>query len=1000
MAKSDNPRREDKSKANAAQQEAARQERKYNEFLRQQERISKDLDRLDAQLAAEKRIQDVRLELTSSSKETSLFLRGQLERQEKVIIEQIKKLIETKQSQNANLIQNYYKLILETYQKSEGQNTEYLQQVSIPILKQTIADIKQLDTKILPKETTDPILKVAETALASLQLRANVLSRITAAVTGRVGKTLFEGGKQILKTAAEGAAQESTLFRVLKRGFEIAQSTKKPSGFTEEYQKLQRQKAIRDFQIKRLQQIQQQNRPKTTEKPSTPSMQSTGLLSASGQEIIKTTGGESDITYSTAPSRRIFESLTPGASVDVPTSTRVFQEIKSILQVHTGLLEKINSTLASSLGFEKQKYNQALIATEESQFESQPTYGGATATRLEQVATREGGGFLSRFLETLTGTVGGNIITSIGNAILTNLLKLAKSPLTYAGLFALGYGLESHRLSEIEKQAIEEGTKKAQDLGIPPGQLDAYVQEYAQKAVKEAAEKKEEKISRIRSAGIGLTTGLDPYFSPNYVEKLSQIRAENLRKFGQVTEPPISLFEDSRLVSRTTTVPAEVSTNIVDEFGRPAVLKPEQKIVTQAFEEITDDAAKAARAAENAKLAEKSLETATKVSSKARMAGQVLGKLAGPLQALGAAMEGLDRIKQGQSVEQAAVGTGANIGFSYLGAELAVGLGGMAAGALAGAGLIATAPAWLTVAGGIALAAGGAYAGGKFANWLTDSYYESEDPENKISSSDPAKDQDLLDLIAKSEGADYNTSFGNGILRPEGSDRNAKPLTQMTLQEIAQLQDKMLRDPDQPNRSRPTSALGRYQIIKSTLFGLRGTADKPESGSLAELLGLKSTDKFDEKLQDRLAMVLINRRRLAAEKMGQTAQEKNAAFFQQLQLEWESFKVSPTAKQNLATYIQRKPMQATGAVASGVTPSTFASMFGDTTQQTRQQTTQGLTFPSTPQGSTNQPIVFNNNNYVMPQNNMFGNLGGSRGTEEVRSPVLKDFLTGRTVAVQ
>lgn len=102
----------------------------------------------------------------------------------------------------------------------------------------------------------------------------------------------------------------------------------------------------------------------------------------------------------------------------------------------------------------------------------------------------------------------------------------------------------------------------------------------------------------------------------------------------------------------------------------------------------------------------------------------------------------------------------------------------------------------------------------------------------------------MLDLIGTTEGTDkgrgYNETLGYGKFT--GGDRN---LVVMSLDDIDKLQSQMLADPSNTFNS---SALGRYQITRTTLRGLR---DK---------LGLKGTDTFDPAMQDRLAEELLRQR--------------------------------------------------------------------------------------------------------------------------------------------
>lgn len=102
----------------------------------------------------------------------------------------------------------------------------------------------------------------------------------------------------------------------------------------------------------------------------------------------------------------------------------------------------------------------------------------------------------------------------------------------------------------------------------------------------------------------------------------------------------------------------------------------------------------------------------------------------------------------------------------------------------------------------------------------------------------------MLDLIGRSEGTDkgrgYNETLNYGAYT--GGDVN---LVGMTLDQIEALQTKMLNNRRNKLRS---SALGRYQIIRTTLRTMR------------EQLGLTGREKFDVEMQDRLACYLLGQR--------------------------------------------------------------------------------------------------------------------------------------------
>lgn len=101
---------------------------------------------------------------------------------------------------------------------------------------------------------------------------------------------------------------------------------------------------------------------------------------------------------------------------------------------------------------------------------------------------------------------------------------------------------------------------------------------------------------------------------------------------------------------------------------------------------------------------------------------------------------------------------------------------------------------------------------------------------------DPTTYQPLLQLIAQAESRDnYNAYFGNPA-------NTSLKLTDMTLAEVLAWQA------DYVQSGSPSDAVGRYQIISTTLQDLTAQLD------------LDSTTKFDRHLQDRLAITLLERR--------------------------------------------------------------------------------------------------------------------------------------------
>lgn len=95
---------------------------------------------------------------------------------------------------------------------------------------------------------------------------------------------------------------------------------------------------------------------------------------------------------------------------------------------------------------------------------------------------------------------------------------------------------------------------------------------------------------------------------------------------------------------------------------------------------------------------------------------------------------------------------------------------------------------------------------------------------------------ELLNTIAKVESKNnYNAHFGN-------ADNASIQFTSMTVGEVLIWQKQFV------EQGSPSSAVGRYQFINSTLRGLMNE------------LGIDESVKFDAPLQDRLAVALLERR--------------------------------------------------------------------------------------------------------------------------------------------
>lgn len=127
----------------------------------------------------------------------------------------------------------------------------------------------------------------------------------------------------------------------------------------------------------------------------------------------------------------------------------------------------------------------------------------------------------------------------------------------------------------------------------------------------------------------------------------------------------------------------------------------------------------------------------------------------------------------------------------------------------------------------------------------------------------------MLDLIGKTEGTDkgdgYNETLAYGKFT--GGDVN---LTGMTLGEIDRLQTNMLAHPDNNWNS---SAIGRYQIVRTTLRGLKSE------------MGYSDSTLFTPAVQDAMANKLLDRRGLTSWQNGKIS---DAQFMNNLSKEWAS----------------------------------------------------------------------------------------------------------------
>ena len=134
--------------------------------------------------------------------------------------------------------------------------------------------------------------------------------------------------------------------------------------------------------------------------------------------------------------------------------------------------------------------------------------------------------------------------------------------------------------------------------------------------------------------------------------------------------------------------------------------------------------------------------------------------------------------------------------------------------------------------------------------------------------SDPT--QALLDRIALGEGADpkklkaqekygigstpYDMVYAYGsALAPD------KPVTEMTMKELESYQRKLIAATKGKVKGTKlgTSAVGKYQVIKTSLFGAGGTAANPKKNSWADKLDLKEDTIYTPEVQEKIGFLAL-----------------------------------------------------------------------------------------------------------------------------------------------
>lgn len=153
---------------------------------------------------------------------------------------------------------------------------------------------------------------------------------------------------------------------------------------------------------------------------------------------------------------------------------------------------------------------------------------------------------------------------------------------------------------------------------------------------------------------------------------------------------------------------------------------------------------------------------------------------------------------------------------------------------------------------------------------LTDDDMGLPDDDNYMGVLDDGPTQDLLDRIALGEGADpkklkaqnkygigateYDMVYGYGsALAPD------KPITEMTMKELEAYQRKLIAATKGKVKgtSKGTSAVGKYQVIKTSLFGKNGTAANPQKDSWADKLGLTEDTVYTPAIQEKIGFLAL-----------------------------------------------------------------------------------------------------------------------------------------------
>jgi LysM repeat protein len=173
--------------------------------------------------------------------------------------------------------------------------------------------------------------------------------------------------------------------------------------------------------------------------------------------------------------------------------------------------------------------------------------------------------------------------------------------------------------------------------------------------------------------------------------------------------------------------------------------------------------------------------------------------------------------------------------------------------------------------------------------------------------------QQLLDRIALGEGADpkklqrqakhnIGTTEYDMVYNYGDTIKPSKPITEMNLSELADYQEKLINATKGtlPGTKYGTSAVGKYQVVHTSLFGKGGTPQSPAKNSWADKLNLKATTIYSPKVQEDIG-------RLALKETGYdnwlAGKKSEAAMLKRVSDIWASVEGS-TARQGTHTRIK------------------------------------------------------------------------------------------------